>query len=45
MSDQTKMVCFFFFRLYKLEPEIINCQNLGRCSRVLYVQEVSDLHS
>ena len=42
MSDQTKMTCFYF-RLKKLEPGILNCQNRKRCSRVLYLQEVSGL--
>ena len=42
MSDQTKMTCFCF-RLKKLQPEILNCQNRKRCRRVLYLQEVSDL--
>ena len=41
MSDQTKMTCFFV--VIKLESEILNCQNRKRCSRVLYLQEVSDL--
>ena len=44
MSDQTKMACFYF-RLLKLESEILSCQRRKRCSRVLYLQEVSDLHS
>ena len=42
MSDQTKMTCFFF-RLIKLESEILSCQHRKRCNRVLYLQEVSDL--
>ena len=44
MSDQTKITCFYFL-LYKLESEVLSCQNCKRYSRVLYVQEVSDLHS
>ena len=40
--DQTKTTCFYF-RLKKLEPEILNCRNRRRCSRVLYLQEVSEL--
>ena len=44
MSDQTKLTCFYV-RLIKLESEILSCQNRKRCSRVLYLQEVSDLHS
>ena len=43
-SDKTDM---FHFRLLviKLESEILSCRNRKRCSRVLYLQEVSDLHS
>ena len=41
-SDQTKNSCFSF-RLQTLEPDIQNCENRQRCSRVLYLQEVSDL--
>ena len=44
MSDQTKLTCFCF-RLMKLESEILSCEDRKRCSRVLYLQEVSDLHS
>ena len=44
MRDQTKLTCFYF-RLIKLESEILSCQNRKRCSRVLYLQEVSNLHS
>ena len=44
MRDKTKLTCFYF-RLIKLESEIISCQNRKRCSRALYVREVSDLHS
>ena len=33
----------FLFSSIKLEPEILNCQNRKRCSRVLYLQEGSDL--
>ena len=44
MSDQTKLTCFYF-RLIKLESEILSCQNPKRCSRVRYLQEVGDLHS
>ena len=44
MSDQTKMTCFYFRFLKKLEPEILNCQNrMMSCIRVLYLQEVSGL--
>ena len=42
--DHTKLTCFYS-RLIKLESEILGCQNRKRCSRVLYLQEVSDLHS
>ena len=35
MGDQTKLTCFYF-RLIKLEPEILSRQNRKRCSRVLY---------
>ena len=45
MSDQTKITCLFLFSSIKLESSILNGQNFKRCSRVLYVQEVSDLHS
>ena len=44
MSDQIEMTCFNFRRI-KLKSEILSCQNRKRCSRVLYLQEVSDLHS
>ena len=43
MNDQTKLT--FLFSSNKLESEILSCQNRKRCSRVLYLQEVSDLHS
>ena len=39
MSDQTKLTCFYF-RLIKLESEILSCQNRKRYSRVQYLQEV-----
>ena len=41
MSDQTKITFFIF--VYKNSS--LKCQNRMRCSRVLYLQEVSDLHS
>ena len=41
-SDKTDML---FFRLIKLEPEILSCQNLKSCCRVLYLQDMSDLHN
>ena len=44
MSDQT-INYIIYFRLEKLESEILNYQNCKRCSRVLYLQEVSDLQS
>ena len=33
----------FLFSSKKLKPEILNCQNRKRCSRVQYLQEVGDL--
>ena len=36
MSDRTKLTCFYF-RLIKIESEILSCQNRERCSRVLYL--------
>ena len=44
MRDQTKVTCLYF-RLIKLESEILSRQNRQRCSRVLYLQEVGDLDS
>ena len=41
-NDRTKITCFYI-RLKKLEPEILNCQNRKRCSRVRYLKEVSVL--
>ena len=44
MRDQTKLTCFYF-RLIKLESEILSRQNRKRCSRVVHLQQVSDLPS
>ena len=44
MSDQTKLTCVYF-RLIKFESELLSCQNRERCSRVLYLQDLSDLLS
>ena len=44
MSDRTKLAMLIFWPNI-VESEILSCRNRNRCSRVLCLQEVSDLHS